>query len=202
MNHNNWGWFKYYRSSTENEFYFSEPFDKWHAWIDLLTLAEFAPRTVFIRGIEFNLQPGDLIQSQKKLAKRWKWSNKTVIRFLNLLSSRGQISIKVHHKISVISIVNWAFYQFSNEEREPQTTPQNTPQTTPPIRNNKNNKNNSRGDICFVTEDKMLGSVVNRFKKKEFGNVCLKNGGLGKSGQPGTKSLPEMKKGTPQWIDG
>ena len=99
MKRNNGSWFKYYRSSTENEFYFAERFTKWQAWTDLLTLACFAPRTVFIRGIEFHLQAGDLIESQKALGKRWKWSNKKVIRFLRLLSKRGQISVKIHHRI-------------------------------------------------------------------------------------------------------
>lgn len=140
MKHGNGDWFKYYRSSTENEFYFTERFTKWQAWIDLLTLAAFAPRTVFIRGIEFNLQPGDMIESQKTLAKRWKWSNNTVIKFLTLLSSRGQISIKVHHRISAISIANWKKYQGSEEEREPQTAPQIQPQTAPAIRRDKKGK--------------------------------------------------------------
>ncbi|MCL4512024.1 MAG: hypothetical protein M1470_13280 [Bacteroidetes bacterium] len=124
MKHGNGNWLRYYRSATENEFYFAERFTRWQGWVDLLTLACFAPRTVFIRGIEFHLQPGDMIESQKTLAKRWKWSDNTVRKFLNLLSARGQISIKVRYRISVISISNWALYQGTDNEGAPQTAPQ------------------------------------------------------------------------------
>ena len=113
----------------DNEFYFVERFDKSHAWVDLLLLATHKPRTVFIRGIEFHLKPGDLIEAQKTLAQRWRWSNKTVVRFLKTLEQRGQISTKVHHRISVISIANWQKYQVSDAIAEPQTTPQSTPAT-------------------------------------------------------------------------
>lgn len=229
MKHGNGDWFKYYRSSTESEFYFVEPFTKWQAWVDLLTLAAFVPRTVFIRGIEFRLQPGDMIESQKALAKRWKWSDNTIKKFLNLLSTRGQISINVRYRISVISIVNWQKYQGSESEGAPQTALQ----TALAIRNNKNVKK----DTCFaighdllLAEDKSLYSVVNRFKK-EFGSgdglkrqlarilgsetrfenawqlaayltSCLRNNGHGKATQPKSRPLPEINRESEPWMNG
>ena len=229
MKHGNGDWFKYYRSSTESEFYFVKPFTKWQAWVDLLTLAAFVPRTVFIRGIEFRLQPGDMIESQKALAKRWKWSDNTVKKFLNLLSTRGQISIKVRYRISVISIVNWQKYQGSEGEGASQTASQ----TALAIINNKNGKE----DTCFaigrdllLAEDKNLYSVVNRFKK-EFGgeeqlkrqlakilgsetrfenarqlaaylNGCLRNNGHGNPTQTKSRPLPQINRETEPWMDG
>ena len=225
MKHSNGDWFKYYRSSTESEFYFVQSFTKWQAWVDLLTLAAFAPRTVFIRGIEFHLQAGDLIESQKALAKRWKWSDNTARKFLNLLSTRGQISIKVRYRISVISIVNWQEYQGTDNE--------GAPQTALPIRKNKNVKE----DICFaigrdllLAEDKNLYSVLNRFKKefgseeglkKQLGRIlgsetrfetagrlagyltsCLRNNGHSKPGQSKTKPLPEINRESEPWMNG
>ena len=161
------GWFKYFRSGTENELYFSERFTRWHAWIDLLTLASYSERTVFIRGIRFELSPGDMLESQKTLARRWKWSNRTVVKFLKFLSERDQISIRVHHRISVITIVNWGRYQALDGEGEPQSAPQNALQSAPAIRRDKKGKE----DICFtlarsllLVEDEGVYAVINKFK--------------------------------------
>ena len=131
------GWIKLHRQIEENELYFKEKFDKTHAWIDLLLLATHKKREITIRGIELQLNPGDLIESQKALANRWRWGNHTVIKFLKTLSSEGQIIQKLHHKITIISICNWNTYQ----NMEDKVTPQTTPQTTPPTRMNKNDKN-------------------------------------------------------------
>ena len=45
------GYIKYYRKSTEDELYFKEPFTKWQAWMDLITLALWKDEVFFVRDI-------------------------------------------------------------------------------------------------------------------------------------------------------
>lgn len=54
------GWIKLHRQIQENEFYFSERFTKVQAWVDLLLLANHKPATLYIRGVEMRLLPGQL----------------------------------------------------------------------------------------------------------------------------------------------
>lgn len=110
------GYIKLYRSIEENEFYFSERFTKVQAWIDLLLLATYKPRTVFIRGIEITLKAGELCHSQLSLAKRWKWNRKTVSAFLSMLSKREMLDIKISRLTSIISIRNWETYQSNGQQ--------------------------------------------------------------------------------------
>jgi DNA-binding transcriptional MocR family regulator len=110
------GFVKLYRQITENEFYFSERFTKAQAWVDLLLLATYKVRTVFIRGIEIELQPGQLCYSQLTLADRWKWNFKTVVSFLKLLEKRGMLETKTNNITTIISIKNWKLYQGNGEQ--------------------------------------------------------------------------------------
>jgi hypothetical protein len=109
------GWIKLHRQITENEFYFSERFTRAQAWIDLLLLAAHKERTVFIRGVEVNLKPGELCYSQLSLAKRWRWNRKTVMAFLKFLAKREMVLIRTDkrfsHLTTVIAVRNWAEYQ-------------------------------------------------------------------------------------------
>ena len=100
----------------ENEFYFSEKFTKSQAWLDLLLLASYKERTVFIRGIEIKLIAGELCYSQLTLSKRWKWSDKTVKKFLDLLVLRKMIAYTGGKVTTIISILNWSKYQNSTEQ--------------------------------------------------------------------------------------
>jgi hypothetical protein len=95
----------------ENELYFSEKFTKSAAWIDLLLLANHQKGTLFIRGNEINLEPGELCYSQLTLAERWKWNFKTVKSYLDLLTDRKMITYSGGKVTTKISIVNWGKYQ-------------------------------------------------------------------------------------------
>ena len=110
------GYIKLHRQITENELYFSQRFTRMQAWIDLLLLANYKPSTVFIRGIEIRLKPGQLCYSQETLAKRWRWNRKTVSTFLSMLSQRKMLDTKMNNITSVISIRNWNWYQESGQQ--------------------------------------------------------------------------------------
>ena len=119
------GYILLHRKCTDDDIYFEEKFTRWQAWVDLIFLACYKPRTLFIRGNKINLEIGQLAVSQKELASRWQWSNKKVIAYLDFLVDEEKITIKKYTAvINIISITNYKKYQI--------TTPQTTPQTTPP----------------------------------------------------------------------
>lgn len=90
-------WIKLWRSSEKNEFYFSDPFDKWHAWQDLLIMAD---------------DSGTVKTSLRRLKTRWNWSSvRQIVKHLETLSETGQITISGTPSGTVITIVNWEKYQ-------------------------------------------------------------------------------------------
>ncbi len=151
------GWIKLYRKSMDNHMYFEEPFTRWQAWVDLLLLATRQPRQFRIRGNKVELNVGDVAMAQKRLAGRWQWGNKKVIRFLDELEANEMIDI--HHTseakeaaiktatehnttaINIISIRNYGNYQLDNTtDNTTDNTADNTTDNTT-YKNVKNVKN-------------------------------------------------------------
>lgn len=163
-NDNKQGWIKLHRQICENELWFSERFTKAQAWIDLLLLANHAPATIFIRGIEIHLDRGQLAYSQLTLASRWKWNDRTVNELLKLLEKRQMIQTKTNNVTTVITIRNYNEYQNYTE----QSTDQTTEQSTSRIQTNKNDKNvrAAVGKLKELLKDKIKieGETVYRLK--------------------------------------
>ena len=96
----NVGWIKLFRKLIDNRIYFEEPFDKTHAWIDMILVAD---------------SDGAINTSIKQLANRWKWSEGKVRRFLERLSEDGMVRTNGSHGGSTngttVSIVKYSEYQ-------------------------------------------------------------------------------------------
>lgn len=110
------GWIKLHRQITDNSLYFAEPFDKLHAWIDLLMLANSKPTNTFYVGSELvTLKQGEIYTSELKLSKRWKWSRAKVHRFLNTLEIQKMCTTNRTTggttNGTTITLTNWAKYQ-------------------------------------------------------------------------------------------
>ena len=105
------GWIRLYRQSTDNPLYHSDPFDRWHAWQDLLLLVNHEKKQFISKGKLMELEPGQTITSLPILADRWQWSVNRVRRYLRLLNDMGMcISHGTPYGTS-ITVVNWAKYQ-------------------------------------------------------------------------------------------
>lgn len=105
------GWIKLHRKSVENPMYFSEPFDKWHAWTDLLLMVAHEKKQFISKGQLVTLEPGQMITSLPILAERWQWSVNRVRRYLKLLSGMGMCNVSGTAHGTTITVVKWAFYQ-------------------------------------------------------------------------------------------
>jgi hypothetical protein len=120
----NKGWIKLHRSIIDNVHYFSEPFTRMQAWIDLLLIANHKEGYLFIRGNKVVVGRGQIGTSSRSLAKRWMWSRGKVERFLNDLENEGQIEPLKTNLITLLSICNYDLYQYIEPQIEPQTEPQ------------------------------------------------------------------------------
>lgn len=159
----NRGWVRLHRKIDENKYWLSEKFTRGQAWVDLLMIACHFPQTVFIRGIEINLQRGQFCWSQEALSKRWKWGKHKTNLFLKCLRQDGQLSLKQHHKIGIYSVLNYDKYQSD----EPQTAPQ-TDHKQHHKQHQYNNDKNDKNENNILHESKFRDiSRRNHLTKKQ-----------------------------------
>lgn len=112
------GWIKLHRKITENPLYFSEPFNRSMAWIDLLLLANHADNYFFKRGIRVEVKVGQIGYDLDSLAKRWKWSRGKVERFILMLENDNQVVRQKTNVTTLISIVNYKEYQTDDKPND------------------------------------------------------------------------------------
>jgi hypothetical protein len=131
------GWIRINRKITENSMWFSEPFTRSQAWIDLLLIATYHDCSLYIRGNKVTVSRGQIAYSREKLAKRWGWSRGKVERFIHELENEHCIVQQKKRLITLISVVNYDKYQNND------TTDSTTDNTTDGhlLRRDKNIKN-------------------------------------------------------------
>jgi len=164
------GWIKLHRQILDNEFYFSERFTKIQAWIDLLLLATHKERTVFIRGVEIKLLPGQLCYSQVSLSKRWKWNRRTVVKWLKELSNKKMIHSKKDNITTIITIKKWDLYQGDAQQSAQQNAQQNAQQSAHKQECNRNVKkelifNLARSLIKTINKESCFYSITYKYIK-------------------------------------
>ena len=142
-----------------------ERFSRGQAWVDLLLMANHKDVKIpFGESIEV-IQRGQFITSINKLSEKWGWSFNTVKKFLNLLENDNMLIRKSDNTKTLITIVNYEVYQYSEDRKiddvdrpidrptdEPIDRPTDreganllTDQLTP--NNNDNNDNNDNKNI-------------------------------------------------------
>lgn len=143
-NWQNKGWVRLYRNIEDWPLYFSEPFTKTQAWIDLFLMANHQPGRVYIRGVEIKLKRGQIAWSEVTMAARWRWGRNKVRNFLKWLKTEQQIEQqKSQYLTSIITILNYENFQndTADDTAEGQQTIQQTEhkQECKELKNEKNN---------------------------------------------------------------
>lgn len=108
------GWIAVYRTVMESWIYDDgEPFDRMHAWLDLLLLANHEDCKFMSDGELYVAKRGEVHRSIKWLADRWHWSQGKVHRFLANLERDQMITMdaKRRSRRTTITIVNYTKYQ-------------------------------------------------------------------------------------------
>ena len=137
------GYISLHRQIENNWLWFSEPFSKAQAWVDLLILASHTGTSFFIRGNRVDLKSGEIGHSKESLGLRWKWSRKKVISFLKMLEKEQQITQQKMACVLVVRIVNYDKYQKKEQQTAQQKSNRRATDCTHTImKNNDNNHNN------------------------------------------------------------
>ena len=102
------GYIRLYRKILECEVLKDKVFDRTHAWLDLLIMANYET--------EDGVERGQCRISYRWLANRWGWDVKAVYRFIDKLSENGMVSTELSTDLStplstLLTIVKYGFYQ-------------------------------------------------------------------------------------------
>lgn len=168
------GWIKIHRKLTDSEGYFSEPFCRNMAWVDLLILANHKAGLIRKRGVRVELKRGDIGMGSRELADRWKWSRGKVLRFLDELERDNQIVQQKNNITNCITIVNYAEHQDSDTADS--TTDSTTSSTTDGTqtghkqyqnKNVKNVKNDKKKRIIQPISPLLINFVFESVEFKE-----------------------------------
>ena len=202
------GWIKLYRKIEDNPLYFSEPFTRIMAWIDLLILANHKGSFFYCRGIRVDVKSGQVGRGIETLADRWKWSRGKVERFLNHLEKDNQIVRQKNNVTTLISIVNWCEYQEgdkansnTNGKASSKADGQQTVKQTDIIKNDKKVNNVKNDKEVYNGTDISFNNFWKTYKKKTGYKKSLvkwNNGSLSKKKKKlAIDYLPGYKKNEP-----
>lgn len=87
------------------------PFDKAHAWMDLLLYVNYVPKNRIFGSTIVHVKRGQTVTSDNFLSNRWNWSRSRVRRFLEMLEADNMIRLERTSYGTWISIVNYTKYQ-------------------------------------------------------------------------------------------
>lgn len=134
------GFVKLHRKITEHWLWTGEPFDRAHAWIDLLLMANWKPSKRIFNGRVIDQGRGQVVCTIRFLADRWGWSPKKVRRFLKTLQNDGMLSVKGQTNGTTITIEKYAFFQDWGQTDDPTSDPTDDPTDDPQHKKNKEKK--------------------------------------------------------------
>lgn len=141
------GWIKIDRSILDHWIYKKGKFDKCHAWIDLLLIADHKDHKNPYKGEVVTYKRGSVNISILALSQRWGWSREKTKRFLNELENDGMLRVNATRNRTTITLVNYGVYQdkpTTNKATNRQLT-DNQPTTNKSyLKNDKNDKNEKK----------------------------------------------------------
>lgn len=120
------GWVRFHRKMVDSPV-FHDPF-LYKLWSLCLFKASYKPRDVLIGRQTVRLEIGEFVTGREALAREFNECMKasyqvnslTLWRWLRVLENHGNLNIKANNKFSVITVVNYGFYNCSEDVDEHQ----------------------------------------------------------------------------------
>ena len=174
MKSNN-SWLKLNRSILESNVFDNPKLLKVWIWC-LCKASHKAHDQVVGRQIQ-HLEPGQFVYGRRRATEELRLPESTTNNYMQVLKSNGNIDIKPNNKYSVVTVVNWAFYQSETNKGKHQNKQQtNNKRTTneQQMDTNKNVKNVKKGknDYSYLKQrreeirkrsEKALEEIENEF---------------------------------------
>lgn len=177
------GWISIDRS-IQNHWLFKEKrtFSKFEAWIYLLMEANHSKAKVPIGNQIVTVERGQRLTSILTLSDLFNWSRFKVKTFLDLLESDGMLEVKTTSKYTLITIVNYDFYQSEQGRNQHQndikpTSKQHQSNINPTSKQhqtNTNNNDNKDNNEKNVNNEKKV-TAFDFFQDNGFGFITSYN---------------------------
>lgn len=178
------GWISIDRS-IQNHWLFKEKrtFSKFEAWIYLLMEANHSKAKVPIGNQIVTVERGQRLTSILTLSDLFNWSRFKVKPFLDLLESDGMLEVKTTSKYTLITIVNYDFYQSEQGRNQHQndikpTSKQHQSNINPTSKQhqtNTNNNDNKDNNEKNVNNEKKKTTAFDFFQDNGFGFITSYN---------------------------
>ncbi|HHJ5257742.1 TPA: DnaD domain protein [Staphylococcus aureus] len=178
------GWISIDRS-IQNHWLFKEKrtFSKFEAWIYLLMEANRSKAKVPIGNQIVTVERGQRLTSILTLSDLFNWSRFKVKTFLDLLESDGMLEVKTTSKYTLITIVNYDFYQSEQGRNQHQndikpTSKQHQSNINPTSKQhqtNTNNNDNKDNNEKNVNNEKKKAAAFDFFQDNGFGFITPYN---------------------------
>ncbi|EKK3026379.1 DnaD domain-containing protein [Staphylococcus aureus] len=178
------GWISIDRS-IQNHWLFKEKrtFSKFEAWIYLLMEANHSKAKVPIGNQIVTVERGQRLTSILTLSDLFNWSRFKVKTFLDLLESDGMLEVKTTSKYTLITIVNYDFYQSEQGRNQHQndikpTSTQHQSNINPTSKQhqtNTNNNDNKDNNEKNVNNEKKKTTAFDFFQDNGFGFITSYN---------------------------
>lgn len=125
------GFVKVFRDIQDHWIWDSEPFDRAHAWIDLIMLMNHHDGKTMFDGRLVTVKRGSKITSLRKLSERWGWSKDKVSAFLDELEADGMIKQVRDSRKTVLTVEKYGFYQGAPDSKKTPKRRSSDAQQTP-----------------------------------------------------------------------
>ncbi|HEI7563745.1 TPA: DnaD domain-containing protein [Staphylococcus aureus] len=178
------GWISIDRS-IQNHWLFKEKrtFSKFEAWIYLLMEANHSKAKAPIGNQIVTVERGQRLTSILTLSDLFNWSRFKVKTFLDLLESDGMLEVKTTSKYTLITIVNYDFYQSEQGRNQHQndikpTSKQHQSNINPTSKQhqtNTNNNDNKDNNEKNVNNEKKKAAAFDFFQDNGFGFITPYN---------------------------
>ena len=157
------GWIKLHRQLLENHIFQNEKLLK--VWIWCLLKAAHTGRAQVVGRQKIQLEPGQFVTGRHAAAAELGMAPSTTWDYLKLLEAQECISIKSNNKFSVVTVVNWAFYQGYNENSDSKIDNKSTANgqqidTINNINNDKNVKNKRNKNKKSVSNKEIKSNIM------------------------------------------
>jgi hypothetical protein len=116
------GFFAVDRGVFEHPAFMPEPFTEVQAWLWMISAAVWKPKRTRAGRAIMQLERGQLAFSSRFLARKWRWPEARVRRFLKRLESDAMVTLRATHQTTHITLCNYDKYNSKRHASDAQAT--------------------------------------------------------------------------------
>ena len=165
------GWISLHRKILENPILNrSRVYSPFEAWIWLLLKANHKDNKFMLGSELITVKKGDMVTSQKKLCRQFRWGSTKLRNFLKVLQKDKMLLLKTNTQSTHITICNYETYQDSQTANNTQTKrKQHTDNTRTTTNNNVDNVDNDNNVNKKITYNNFIDLLKDKTYLQKYG---------------------------------